>query len=136
MTDLQESLSEREIKILACLVEGISNREIASRLHLAYQTVKGYNSEIYGKLGVSNRDDAIERATELGFLETESDIPQPIGKHNLPESVTEFVGRRHEISELQQLIDSKRLVTILAPGGMGKTTPFDGGLKNSNRGLC
>lgn len=121
MTDLQESLSEREIEILACLVEGVSNREIANRLHLAYQTVKGYNSDIYSKLGVTNRDSAIERATALGLLESASDTPQPTGKHNLPESVTEFVGRRQEINELVSLIESQRLVTILAPGGMGKT---------------
>jgi predicted ATPase/DNA-binding CsgD family transcriptional regulator len=116
-----EPLSERQIEILAYLAEGLTNREIASRLYLSLAGVKWNNSEIYGKLGVRNRDEAIERAIELGLLGGESDSPQPTGKHNLPESVTEFVGRKQEISDLQQLVDSKRLVTILAPGGMGKT---------------
>jgi predicted ATPase/DNA-binding CsgD family transcriptional regulator len=126
MTDLQrlpEPLSERELEILKCLVEGLSNREIASRLHLAYQTVKGYNSEIFGKLDVKNRKDAVERARTLGLLERDPGAKQPAGNHNLPESVTHFVGRKQEIQDLLQLLGvaDNRLVTILAPGGMGKT---------------
>jgi len=71
---LPEPLSEREIEILKFLVEGLTNREIAHRLHLAYQTVKGYNSEIYGKLGVKTRDEAVERARALGLLKIASDV--------------------------------------------------------------
>lgn len=121
MQPLSDPLSKREQEILKYLAEGLSNREIAGRLHLAYQTVKSYNSDIYSKLGVTNRDEAIVRATNLGLLAAPSDASQPLSKHNLPESVTEFVGRKKEINELSQLIDSKRLITILAPGGMGKT---------------
>jgi predicted ATPase/DNA-binding CsgD family transcriptional regulator len=120
---LPEPLSEREIEILKCLAEGLSNRGIANRLHLAYQTVKGYNSEIYSKLGVKNRDEAVELAKVLGLLKADSDVIQPGSKHNLPESVTGFVGRQQEIHDLLQLlgVDDNRLITILAPGGMGKT---------------
>ena len=124
MTDLHnltDPLTDRELEILSLLSDGLSNRKIANRLHLAHQTVKGYNSAIYSKLGVSNRDEAVERATELGLLDYESDTPQPTGKHNLPESVTEFVGRKNEINDLVELVNTKRLITILAPGGMGKT---------------
>ncbi len=44
-------------------------------------------------------------------------------KHNLPAQTTPFVGREAELSELRRLLDDgqNRLVTILAPGGMGKT---------------
>lgn len=43
-------------------------------------------------------------------------------KHdNLPEQLTEFVGRTAEIQEIERILPTTRLVTILAPGGMGKT---------------
>jgi predicted ATPase len=41
--------------------------------------------------------------------------------HNLPAQTTEFVGREHELSELAGLFTETRLITILGPGGMGKT---------------
>ncbi|MCA9331218.1 response regulator transcription factor, partial [Candidatus Saccharibacteria bacterium] len=52
---MAESLTERELEILRYLVDGLSNREIAERIHLAYRTVRWYNSQIYSKLGVNNR---------------------------------------------------------------------------------
>ena len=124
MTDLHnltDPLTDRELEILSLLVDGLSNREIAAQLHLAYDTIKFYNSQIYSKLGVNNRKNAIASAETLGLLDTTGDKPQSTSKHNLPESVTEFVGRKQEIHELVQLIEIKRLITILAPGGMGKT---------------
>ena len=44
-------------------------------------------------------------------------------EHNLPAQTTPFVGREHELSELAKLLDNPdiRLITILAPGGMGKS---------------
>lgn len=118
-----DPLTDREQEILACLAEGLSNREIAGQLHLAYDSVRWYNSQIYSKLGVNNRKDAIERATVLDLLEVESDTPQAEGKHNLPLPTTPFVGRHHEINELTARLNdgNMRLATILAPGGMGKT---------------
>lgn len=118
---LTEPLNEREQEILACLVEGLTNREISSRLHIAYRTVKWYNTQIYSKLGVNNRDDAIQRASELGLFHHVSTPSQQQGNHNLPAQVTPFVGRQQEIHDLKKLIASDRLVTVLAPGGMGKT---------------
>ena len=59
---LPEPLTEREQEILLCLAEGLSNQEIAKRLHLAEKTIRWYNSQIYSKLGVSNRASAVEQA--------------------------------------------------------------------------
>ena len=87
--------------------------------------MKWNNSEIYGKLGVKNRDEAIERATALGLLDNniDPDATRSTVQHNLPESVTRFIGRKQEIHDLSQLLsnEDKRLITILASGGMGKT---------------
>lgn len=116
-------MTERERQILACLAGGLSNQEIAARLHLALRTVKWYNSQIYSKLDVSNRDEAVERAAELGLLATSSATSVTHSKHNLPSQTTPFVGRHRELAEISDLLADPecRLLTILAPGGMGKT---------------
>ena len=48
-------LSERELQVVQCLAEGLTNREIADRLHLSQHTVKNYFFKIFDKLGVSSR---------------------------------------------------------------------------------
>jgi LuxR family maltose regulon positive regulatory protein len=65
---LIESLSQREIKILQLIAQGLSNREIGERLFLALNTVKGHNRKIFDKLQVQSRTEAIARARELGLL--------------------------------------------------------------------
>lgn len=65
---LIEPLSEREIEVLRLLANGLSNREIASRLFLAEGTVKNYVSSAMQKLSVRDRTQAALRAKELGLL--------------------------------------------------------------------
>jgi LuxR family maltose regulon positive regulatory protein len=65
---LIESLSQREIKILQLIAQGLSNREIGERLFLALDTIKGHNRKIFDKLQVQSRTEAIARARELGLL--------------------------------------------------------------------
>jgi LuxR family maltose regulon positive regulatory protein len=65
---LIESLSPRELEILQLIARGLSNREISERLFLALSTVKGHNRNIYGKLQVQRRTEAVARARELGLL--------------------------------------------------------------------
>ena len=65
---LIEPLSQRELEILQLVAQGLSNREIGDRLFLALSTVKGHNRNIYTKLGVQRRTEAVARATELGLL--------------------------------------------------------------------
>ncbi len=66
--DLIEPLSEREQDVLQLIAEGLSNREIASQLFISLSTVKGHTSNIFGKLGVNNRTQAVARARSLGLL--------------------------------------------------------------------
>jgi LuxR family maltose regulon positive regulatory protein len=65
---LFEPLSERELEVLQLVAQGLSNREISERLFLALSTVKGHNQNIFGKLQVQRRTEAVARARELGLL--------------------------------------------------------------------
>jgi LuxR family maltose regulon positive regulatory protein len=56
------------LKILHLIAQGISNREISERLFLALSTVKGHNRNIFDKLQVLSRTEAVARARELGLL--------------------------------------------------------------------
>jgi len=66
---LVESLSPREQEVLALLGLGLSNREIAQKLFITVGTTKRHLSNIYGKLGVGSRTQALARVRELGLLE-------------------------------------------------------------------
>ena len=65
---LVEPLSQRELEVLQLIAQGLSNREISERLFLAMSTVKGHNRQIFDKLQVQSRTEAIARARELGLL--------------------------------------------------------------------
>jgi DNA-binding NarL/FixJ family response regulator len=62
-------LTERELAVLRALGEGRSNKEIAKSLWLAEQTVKFHLTNIYRKLGVSTRTEAVHYAYEKGLVE-------------------------------------------------------------------
>jgi LuxR family maltose regulon positive regulatory protein len=66
---LIEPLSEREIEVLKLIEVGLSNQEIGSKLFISIGTVKRHISNIYSKLDVKNRTQAIARGKELGFFE-------------------------------------------------------------------
>lgn len=52
------NLTEQELKVLALIAQGKTNKEIAASLHLGEGTVRNYVSSIFGKLGLSNRAEA------------------------------------------------------------------------------
>ncbi len=64
---LIEPLSRREIEVLGLLARHLSNREIADKLYISPATVKSHTKNIYGKLGVNSRREAVG----LGVLKTE-----------------------------------------------------------------
>src|SRR5579864_1458866 len=59
-------LSKRELEVVRCVAEGLSNREIAQRLGLTEHTVKNYLFRIFDKLGVSKRVEVVLYAYSLG----------------------------------------------------------------------
>lgn len=65
-----ESLSSRELEVLRLIDAGLSNQEIADKLTVAPSTVKTHINNIYGKLGVQTRTQAINRARTLGILDS------------------------------------------------------------------
>ena len=63
-----EDLSERELEVLTLLASGRTNSEIAGDLFVAVGTVKSHVNNIYNKLEVRNRAEAVTRARDLGLL--------------------------------------------------------------------
>ena len=63
----QEELTPSERKVLAMIVEGKANKEIAHNLEVSENTIKTHVKNIFGKLGVSDRTSAATTAIKRGF---------------------------------------------------------------------
>lgn len=61
-------LSDRELAVLTLLAEGLSNQEIADRLFVSLNTVKTHLSNVYMKLSVTRRTQAVQKAQQMGIL--------------------------------------------------------------------
>jgi LuxR family maltose regulon positive regulatory protein len=67
-TGLVEPLSSREKEVLVLMAEGLSNPEIAARLFLSPNTLKAHTQNIFGKLNVHNRVQAVNKARDLKLI--------------------------------------------------------------------
>jgi LuxR family maltose regulon positive regulatory protein len=67
-TGSREALSDAELSVLRLLASGLSQREIAGELHLSFNTIKTHARNIYRKLGVAERAQAVTRARELSLI--------------------------------------------------------------------
>jgi pimeloyl-ACP methyl ester carboxylesterase/DNA-binding CsgD family transcriptional regulator len=95
---LLASLNKREREILAQLSVGLSDQQIADQLFLSLHTVKWYNRQIYSKLGVSGRMQAIATARALGLFDVNdlltppafqaSDQPPPVERRKVEHRVS------------------------------------------------
>lgn len=120
--DLYTPLTEREEEIVARLAAGLSDQQIAAALFLSFNTVRWYNRQIYSKLGVASRTQAVARAKALGLVEkVAAPLPRTIMSTSLPHPATPFVGREGETVRLMELLQHTRLLTLTGVGGTGKT---------------
>jgi two-component system, NarL family, response regulator YdfI len=66
--EYEEPLTAREVEVLELLAEGLPNKSIATRLGISDQTVKFHVASICGKLGATNRTQAVRLAVRRGLL--------------------------------------------------------------------
>lgn len=148
-----EVLTPREQEILQFIVEGRSNKEIAAKLFVTVATVKWYITQIYQKLGVRSRVQAIVRARELnlivkGFTPTEgaaaADATHVSTDQFQPENpykglrpfqtadYRDFFGRERLIDRLVKRLGEKgemsRFLCVIGPSGSGKSSVVKAGL--------
>ena len=71
---VEDPLSERELEVLQHVARGLSNQEIADKLFLSAGTVKRHMSNIYQKLDVHSRTQALERARTPQSVDLEREI--------------------------------------------------------------
>jgi LuxR family maltose regulon positive regulatory protein len=63
-----EELTDRELALLRAVPGPLSQREIGTELYLSLNTIKGYTKNLYRKLGVASRTEAVERGRALGLI--------------------------------------------------------------------
>ena len=63
------NLSKRELEVLQLMAEGLSNQEIAQRLYVSLSTIKTHAKNLFEKLGVERRTQAIDKAKKLSIIQ-------------------------------------------------------------------
>ena len=123
MTDgvfFDAAVSPREAEVLAAVAEHLTNAEIAERLFISVRTVESHVSSLLRKLQVPDRRELAQVAPAA--LERQAQRQQATASAaGLPAPLTSFVGREHEVAALVEALDHQRLVTVVGPGGIGKT---------------
>ncbi len=146
-TNAVELLTQREQEVLHLVIEGLSNKEIAQKLTVTLSTVKWYVNQIYTKLGVRSRVQAMVRARELNLLTKPSDdvsvVPIPTEDFQ-PENPykglrafqsadnQDFFGREAVttklVKRLEETHEYARFLAIIGPSGSGKSSLVKAGL--------
>lgn len=67
-------LSKREMEVLTCLAQGLSNKEIATKLGISHQTVKNHVTAVLRKLRVNDRTQAVVYALQRGWVRLDQDV--------------------------------------------------------------
>ncbi|MGS2617165.1 ATP-binding protein [Micromonospora sp. LZ34] len=112
-SDTTPAISRREADVLAALGERLTNAEIAAKLFISVRTVESHVSSLLRKFGVTDRL-ALAR---IARPRTTAPATLP----GLPAPRTSFIGRAHERDAVLTALDAARLVTLVGPGGVGKT---------------
>lgn len=152
----EEVLTLREQEILALVIDGLANKEIAQRLTLTLGTVKWHVNQIYAKLGVRSRVQAIVRSRELNLIRRGEDAVNTVaGMVNVPTvripteefhpvnpykgllafqsaDHQDFYGREKLVSRLIRRLgetgEYHRFLAVVGPSGSGKSSLVKAGL--------
>ncbi len=145
---LVEELTQREQEILAQILNGRSNKEIAAGFVLEIGTVKWHLKNIYRKLGAKNRVQAMVRARELPLVTGEAageELEEPTllaptvlenpykGLRAFQEAdAADFFGRQvlidHLLARLANSGETARFLAVVGPSGSGKSSVVKAGL--------
>lgn len=142
---LQSLLTLREQEVLQCLMDGLSNQEIAEKLFIAVSTVKWYNTCIFNKLGVRSRVQAVVKARELKLIgQSDALLPFVISSQGEPANpykglhafntvdAEDFFGRdafiEKLLSRLQEAHPQQHFLALVGPSGSGKSSLLKAGL--------
>ena len=151
---LVEILTPREQEVLQLMLDGLSNNDIAEQLVLTINTVRWYLKQIYGKLHVRNRAQAIVRARELdlvfggnggtedstvvgGSTSVMAALPEPENPYKglqpfQSADSQDYFGRQRIIKRLVERIGESdgwaRFLAIIGPSGSGKSSLVKAGL--------
>jgi len=121
--EVREGVSAREGEVLAALGEHLTNAEIASRLFISVRTVESHVSSLLRKLGAADRRAlaALAAGQSSGQIAGPAEPTRTEVPTTLPAPLTPFIGRADERVELTAALQSRRLVSAVGQGGVGKT---------------
>jgi non-specific serine/threonine protein kinase len=98
---------------------GLTQAAPAARLDVAANTVARWER---GEAGIRDAQRVQHLLDELrGSMQSAGRPPEPRPRHNLPRQLTSFIGREAELTDLQRLLTSSHLLTLVGVGGIGKT---------------
>jgi predicted ATPase/DNA-binding CsgD family transcriptional regulator len=106
-------ISRREADVLAALGDRLTNAEIAEKLFISVRTVESHVSALLRKLAVADRLALARIARER------AQAPAALAGRPIPR--TSFIGRAHERDAVLTALSATRAVTLVGPGGVGKT---------------
>ncbi len=112
-------VSERESEVLAAVAEGLTNAEMAQRLHISVRTVESHVSALLRKLGQPDRRALARKARTAAVVAAGGDADS--GLQGAPAALSSFVGRGAELVSLVEALETARWVSLVGPGGVGKT---------------
>lgn len=110
-------LSARELDVLTLMSDGLTNDAIAKRSFLSVKSVEAVVRSLFLKLGLLDNPHENRRVLAVRMLLESAQS----GASSWPSYASSFVGRSSELVDLERLVSESRLVTIVGPGGIGKT---------------
>lgn len=119
--DMGLVVTRRQAEVADLLSRGLTNREIATRLFLSERTVEGHVLNLMTRLGATTRTQVAGWWIRHQTSERRPSVDEGAHRTNLPPPLTTFIGRDDDLASVDSLLARNRLVTLIGPGGCGKT---------------